>query len=223
MKFLDLFSGVGMYAKGLEDAGHEVIGFCERTEYCKGVLKKHWPTKPISSSIELLIRELMPSLAAGRVRMRRLPIAPPRQALKVNAQDFGQDYLEPFAWYDQSSSCWRTWQSCLIGGWAEFSDRWPQSGMIVNGIAYAQKTLVCRIREKDFLRLPTPPASEFKGTHRKRYRNSREYHGAKTSEALRICIDDPTYLNPSFAELMFGLEPDFTLLETETRQKSSDS
>jgi len=26
MKWLDLFSGIGMYALGLEQAGHEVIG-----------------------------------------------------------------------------------------------------------------------------------------------------------------------------------------------------
>ncbi len=30
MRVLDLFSGIGMYAVGAEQAGHNVIGFCEK-------------------------------------------------------------------------------------------------------------------------------------------------------------------------------------------------
>jgi hypothetical protein len=35
---------------------------------------------------------------------------------------------EPFAWYDQARPVWRTWQRCIIEGWATFSGPWPRSG-----------------------------------------------------------------------------------------------
>jgi hypothetical protein len=52
------------------------------------------------------------------------------------------------------------------------------------------------------LSLPTPGASEGKGSSKNRYRGSLGYRGAKTSEALRTCEEDPIYLNPLFAELI---------------------
>lgn len=72
MKWLDLFSGIGMYALGLEQAGHEVIGFCEKDIWARKILKKHWPMKPSSSCIKLLNRALMPLLAGSRARMQGL-------------------------------------------------------------------------------------------------------------------------------------------------------
>lgn len=72
MKWLDLFSGIGMYAVGLEQAGHDVIGFCEVDKWCHKVLKKHWPMKPISWSIELLNKALMASLAASLAKTSAL-------------------------------------------------------------------------------------------------------------------------------------------------------
>ena len=68
MKWLDLFSGIGMYALGLEQAGHEVIGFCEVDKFCHKILKKHWPTKPISWSIQSLNVALMGLSAASHAR-----------------------------------------------------------------------------------------------------------------------------------------------------------
>ena len=52
--------------------------------------------------------------------------------------------------------------------------------------------------------LPTPGANEYKGSGRNRYKGSPHYRGAKTSEALRTCADDPIYLNPSFAEWLMN-------------------
>lgn len=46
--------------------------------------------------------------------------------------------------------------------------------------------------------LPTPTANESKGSGKKRYK------GAKTSEAVRNCLNDPIYLNPCFAEWMMN-------------------
>lgn len=54
MKHLDLFSGIGGFALGLNRAGFETIGFCEIDKYCQKVLKKHWPDVPIYEDIKEL-------------------------------------------------------------------------------------------------------------------------------------------------------------------------
>jgi hypothetical protein len=68
------------------------------------------------------------------------------------------------------------------------------------------------------LTLPTLGANEYKGAAKSRFLGSPDFHGAKMSEGLRICEDDPIYLNPSFAELVM-MRPmgwtDSTPLETD--------
>ena len=209
-----------MYSLGLKQARHETIGFCEGDKYCQKILKQHWPTKPISSCIKSLTKALMASSAAGRARILALPAKAPDYQEAVRA--CGDTCSAPFAWFDQRSQCWRTWQHCFIEGWARFSETWPPSGMIRNGIAYRRTPLACPTAEEGFLRLPTPVASDHKGLSRKRFRGSPHYRGGKTAEALRNSFDDPSYLNPSFAELMMGLPKDYTRLETATRPISSD-
>ena len=68
---------------------------------------------------------------------------------------FGK-YYEPFAWWDSHNCCWRTWQRCLIEGWARYSDPFPRSGMTRNGIAYRRDTLVPRTDGTVSGLLPTP-------------------------------------------------------------------
>ena len=43
MRVLDLFSGVGGFALGLEQAGMRTIGFCEAEPFRRLVLRLHWP------------------------------------------------------------------------------------------------------------------------------------------------------------------------------------
>lgn len=73
MRWLDTFSGVGMYALGLEQAGHEVIGFCENDTWAHQILKKHWPMKPISWSIQSLREALEGLLEVSPVKTYPLP------------------------------------------------------------------------------------------------------------------------------------------------------
>lgn len=51
---LDLFSGIGAYALGLERAGMSVAAFCENSEYPKRVLRRHWPKTPIYDDVNTL-------------------------------------------------------------------------------------------------------------------------------------------------------------------------
>ena len=52
------------------------------------------------------------------------------------------------------------------------------------------------------LMIPTVVANEGKGAGRKPFASSPDYRGAKCSEALRTCKEDPIYLNPCFGEWM---------------------
>ncbi len=135
-------------------------------------------------------------------------------ALLESVQDYGGKSYVPFAWYDRSTSCWRTWQHCLIEGWARWSETWPKSAMTRNGIAYQLPVLVSHTLGSESGLLPTIVANESKGSQRRRYRGSTEYRGSKMSEGLRTGEADPLYTHPTFAEAAMGFPKDWTLLET---------
>lgn len=108
----------------------------------------------------------------------------------------------PFAYYDHDTSSWRTSQPCLFGGWMPFSERWPRSGMMLNGIAYRLPPLVPRISGTEFSFLHTPRANDaqkrgnidhnnprngFVGSIRKRFLptiGANEYKGASKNRFL---------------------------------------
>jgi DNA (cytosine-5)-methyltransferase 1 len=43
MRVLDLFSGIGGFALGLESVGMHTVAFCESNGYARRVLRRHWP------------------------------------------------------------------------------------------------------------------------------------------------------------------------------------
>lgn len=51
MNHLDLFSGIGGFALGLNRAGFNTVAFCEVDPFCRAVLKKHWPDTPIIEDV----------------------------------------------------------------------------------------------------------------------------------------------------------------------------
>jgi DNA (cytosine-5)-methyltransferase 1 len=51
---LDLFSGIGGFSLGLERAGMRTVAFCERDEFCRAVLRKHWPDVPCFDDVRTI-------------------------------------------------------------------------------------------------------------------------------------------------------------------------
>ena len=70
---------------------------------------------------------------------------------------------ESYAWYDPSTSSWRTWQRSLIEGWTLFSGNFPKQGMMQNGRLYLQVLWVPAISDQGGGSLPTPTASDVEG------------------------------------------------------------
>jgi len=228
MRWLDLFSGVGMYALGLEQAGHEVIGFCEKDIWARKILKKHWPTKPISSCIKSLNKALTESLVDSHAKMSAFQErkqgyngTPPEKPQPD--RDSSGRWLEPFAWYDLNTGSWRTWQRCLMDTWEEFSKPWPAAGMTQNGIAWQRPALAHPTTADGYTFLPTPLAQEGAGVSRKRFKGSPNFRGTRTAEGLRTSYECLRWLNPCLGEVLMGLPKDYTALETETLPASSES
>lgn len=54
MKVGSLFSGIGGFDLGLERAGFQIEWQCENNEFCRGVLRKHWPKVPCHYDIKTI-------------------------------------------------------------------------------------------------------------------------------------------------------------------------
>ncbi len=102
------------------------------------------------------------SSLASRVRTFPMPESVPEFPPVV--QDSTGKSCVAFAWYDPMGQCWRTWQRCLNAeeGWERFSETWPRSGIVLNGIAYLREPSVPRTFAIGYSWLPTPRASQGK-------------------------------------------------------------
>src|SRR5581483_9964158 len=74
----------------------------------------------------------------------------------------GSSTPELLASYDRASSSWRTSQSCLLEGWEEFSERWPISGMMLNGECFAASISDYPLSVSGSGLLPSPNARDGK-------------------------------------------------------------
>lgn len=137
--------------------------------------------------------------------------------------DFGLSKPGSFAKWNQNTSTWKTVQYSLFEDSESSLAQWPRWGSMQDGVCYLEKMSARFISENEFgLSLPTPGKNEGKGSSKNRFLNSPHFRGAKTSEGLRTCESDPTYLNPSFAELIMMFPMGWTDLRPLAMHKFRD-
>ena len=86
------------------------------------------------------------------------------QELTENNQECGDKWRGSFTKYDQNLCSWKTHQCSLLGDLDEFSETWPQWGLMRDGECWEQTQLGLVTIEKEFGYWPTPTASDWKAT-----------------------------------------------------------
>jgi hypothetical protein len=96
-------------------------------------------------------------LAVSPVRTCQLQVKV--QGLKERDRVFGKKCGESLARLCRDTFSWRTAQLSLFGGWVEFSETWPEWGMMQDGECWAQSIPAHLTGEKEYgswLTFPTP-------------------------------------------------------------------
>ena len=99
-------------------------------------------------------------LAAFRARTSASQAREP--ASTVPAAECGDTWRGSLARFDPDSRSWRTRQCSLLGGLEEFSQTWPEWGLMQDGECFTRPPLEQRTTEHGFTWLLTPTAQSWK-------------------------------------------------------------
>jgi hypothetical protein len=87
------------------------------------------------------------------------------QGLMENEAECGEKWRGSFTKYDPDTSLWKTHQCSLLGDLDEFSETWPQWGLMRDGECWEQRTLEQTIRGTESglsEKLPTPQSTDYR-------------------------------------------------------------
>lgn len=212
MTFGSLFAGIGGMDSGLESAGMECKWQCEIEPSAIRILQKHWPNVPKLNDIRSMLWPV-----AFPAKTFQGPAQPPT-GLMASVLACGGKCYESFAWYDQSTSSWRTWQqSWTENGWERFLGPWPRLGLMRNGIAYRLKSSALPTNETGSLRLPTPTKSMGKRGWGISQTGRRRYSQGVQDSAMSFGYKP----HARVIEWMMGFPQDFTLIGSEDSETPS--
>jgi hypothetical protein len=111
-----------------------------------------------------------PAIDQAELDRRRVPVdcasrylLPAGVRLNVIRAGSGRISRESFAYYDRSTSSWKTCRGCLFedAEWETYSESFPKWGLMRNGRLYRRAPLVRPISGRGCSLLPTPNATEF--------------------------------------------------------------
>ncbi len=190
-----LFAGIGGFDLGFERAGIKTLWQVEIDEWCRKLLAHRFPEAQQHGDINECFPELTSLAAASPAKTSPTLASAPE--LPEAVPDSGGQWCVPFAWYDRATQLWRTWQRCLDGEWAEFSETWPRAGMTRNGIAYQRQPLVPLTSAIEHFLWPTPVLNSL---------NNRPGMGPKSGWGLQAAVRMwPTPVNkPGGGSVMDG-------------------
>ncbi len=136
------------------------------------------------------------------------------QESKVSGQDSGQKSPVLLANYDPNTSSWRTSQRCLVEGWTRYSETWPRSGTMQNGIAYRLPTLAHRTGGTGGGVWPTPNSGIEKHSTKPVYWENRKAKGRQRDIQMAIYEETGSgALNPTWVSWLMGYPLDWLDLD----------
>ena len=102
--------------------------------------------KPLTDTLG---EELLTLYRAGFHAKTSQPLEKGQELMESEAE-CGEKWRGSFTKYDQDSSLWKTHQCSLLGDLEEFSETWPQWGLMRGGECWEQRTLEQTIRGTGF-------------------------------------------------------------------------
>jgi len=154
---------------------------------------------------------------------RTSPLLEKEQESMEKPLECGEKWHGSFAKYNPDSCSWKTHQCSLLGDLEEFSETWPQWGLMRNGECWERQMLAQTTKETEFGLLqkwPTPVTRDYKDSGSqealKRARDKRDSPGL----ALLVGAEGGGNLNPTWVEWLMGWPLGWTDLKPLEMDKS---
>jgi site-specific DNA-cytosine methylase len=170
MRFGELFAGIGGFSLGLERAGMKCAWQVEIDPYATAVLNKHWPNVRRHDDVRTFppththTHRISASISSAAASPAKTSASLAReQDSQARGPVFGTILLGSFAQFGPDGWSSKTSQLSLLEGSEPFSETWPKSGLMRNGIAYRLQPLVRRTGGSESGLWATPSATDGQG------------------------------------------------------------
>jgi len=178
--------------------------------------------KPLTESLG---EELLMSFREAFLAKTSQPLEKVQESMESD-QECGEKWRGSFTKYDQDLSLWKTHQCSLLEDLEEFSETWPQWGLMRDGECWEQKTLEQTIRGTESglsAKFPTPDTTMANRGTSPNWKPKRP-SGAQAQYSLNQALRDLTGLtgkpNPIFVEWLMGWPQGWTDLKPLEMDKS---
>ena len=143
--------------------------------------------------------------------------------LKASAAAYRVSTPGLLANYDRTTSSWKTSQRCLIEGFTEFSETWPRSGMMRNGIAYQLPTLAHPISAIGCGSLLTPIKMDGRMNQSLRDNYQRQDNHSYGSLSEQLISQLGCRNSPNLTAMIMGFPKNWVHMVTQSSRKSRKS